>query len=326
MTAPLSSAPLTIDANIVKPGRRMDLELPVSRLPTGSTLSLPVTVINGRYAGPRLWLSAAIHGDELNGIASVRRALREIDARALRGSVIAAPVVNVFGVLTGDRYLPDRRDLNRSFPGSARGSLAARLAHLFMQSVVHGCDVGVDLHTGSHHRHNHPQIRADLDDLQTRRLAEAFGPPLLVHSRVRDGSLRGTAAHRGARVLVYEAGEALRFDEGAIELGTAGILRVMAHLGMRDSAPPASGEPMTVIRRSSWLRARRGGLSHMDCTSGGHVEKGDVLGSITDAIGGRPATVRAPSAGWVIGLNRNPLVNRGDALVHIGLTEEGSDS
>ena len=320
MTSNAKQEAIVVGGHAVPAGRRANLELPVSRLPTGSTLSLPITVINGRMSGPRAWLSAAIHGDELNGIESVRQVLEALDPKTMRGSLIAAPVVNVFGVLSGDRYLPDRRDLNRSFPGSARGSLAARLAHLLMTSVVQGCDVGIDLHTGSNHRDNHPQIRADLDDPATVELAHAFGVPLYVHSSVRSGSLRGVATAAGSKVLVYEAGQALRLDDTAIDIGTRGTLRVLGHMGMIDDAPPAEPQPSppAIIRESSWVRSRRGGLMRTRCTLGQQVVAHQELATISDAIGATPTIIRSPYDGWVLGMSRNPVVNRGDALFHVG--------
>ncbi len=303
----------------VAPGRKESLELPVSRLPTGSTLSVPVTVINGRRAGPRVWVSAAVHGDEMNGVDIVRRLVDGLNPRTMNGAVLAVPVVNVFGFIQGSRYLPDRRDLNRSFPGSARGSTASRLAHLFMTSIVDGCDVGIDLHTGSNHRDNHPQVRANLDDRETAELAARFGAPFMVHSRLRDGSLREAAVNLGVRMLVYEAGEPLRFDATAIATGLSGIRRVLSHLGMIE---PNNAQPVpdsVEIRSSSWVRARRSGMVRLRCRPGEHIEEGAPLGEIFDAVGGRPARLYAPLGGWVLGVSRNPMANRGDGLVHIGV-------
>jgi predicted deacylase len=225
-------APFAIAEHSVQAGRSRQFELPISRLVTGTTVSLPVMVLHGRDDGPTIWLSAAVHGDELCGVEIIRRVIGALDARTLSGTVLAVPVVNVFGFNTGDRFLPDRRDLNRSFPGSPRGSLAGRIAHLMMTEVVARCSVGIDLHTGSDHRVNLPQIRGDMDDPQVRSLAEEFATPLSLHAQIRDGSLRAEAANAGARVLLFEGGEADRFDEGAITAGTAGVLRAMRHLGM----------------------------------------------------------------------------------------------
>ncbi len=310
--------PLTVGGVTVSAGRRKRFEVPVARLATGTDLSMPITVLHGRGEGPRVWVSAAIHGDELNGVEIVRRVLAAVDARRLRGSLVAVPVVNVFGFVNESRYLPDRRDLNRSFPGSSRGSLASRLARLFLDTVVEGSAYGIDLHTGSNHRDNHPQIRADLEDDETRRLAEAFGAPLIVHSSLRDGSLREAATSRGIRVLLYEAGEAYRFSGDAIRLGSAGVLRVLAHLGMIDGEEVESAAPPVEIARSSWVRARRSGLVILATDLGERVAVGDALATISDASGGRAATLRAPFDGWVIGINRHPLVHRGDAVAHVG--------
>ncbi|PZV08662.1 MAG: deacylase, partial [Leptolyngbya sp.] len=213
-------------------GKRVRLDLPVARLTTGTMMSLPVTVISGKKPGPRLWLSAAIHGDELNGVDIIRRVAKALKPHRLNGTVIAVPVVNIFGLLEQSRYLPDRRDLNRSFPGSARGSMAGRLAHLFMTEVVSQCTHGIDLHTAAIHRINLPQVRADLQDPATYAFAQAFGAPVIIHASHRDGSLRQAAARRKIPTLLYEAGEALRFDAQAIQTGVDGIYRVMAYLGM----------------------------------------------------------------------------------------------
>ena len=211
--------PFRIGELLVAPGRTATGELPISRLVTGTQISLPIQVVHGRKPGRTVWISAAVHGDEIAGVEIIRRVTRSLNARTMSGTLIAVPIVNVHGFLNGDRYLPDRRDLNRSFPGSPNGSLAARIANLFMTEIVKRCDVGIDLHTGSDHRTNLPHVRGDLDDPETRKLAEAFGAPIMLHARVRDGSLRAAATESGATMLLFEGGEAWRFDAPAIEVG-----------------------------------------------------------------------------------------------------------
>lgn len=308
----------------VRAGSRKEVALPISRLVTGAEVSLPVHVLHGRQDGPTVWVSAAIHGDEVVGIEVVRRVMALLDPRQIRGTLIAVPIVNVIGVMTGDRYLPDRRDLNRSFPGSARGPLAGRIAHLLMTEVVSRCEVGIDLHTAADRRSNLPQIRCDLEDTQTRALAEAFAAPVLNHARLRDGSLRWAAREAGARVLLYEAGEAWRFDEWAVQPGVDGVLRVLAALEMipAEQAPAAPEKPSALCWTSGWVRARRDGLLHMDVSLGQTVAVGERLGALYDSFGRRQATVKADRAGIVIGRTEAPLVHRGDALVHIGQTPD----
>lgn len=314
---PAPAAPIEIRGHVVRPGKRKAFEIPVARLPTDTWLSMPVAVLNGRRPGASMFLSAAIHGDELNGVEIIRRVTEILDARNLAGTVIAVPIVNVFGFVNESRYLPDRRDLNRSFPGSARGPLASRMAHLFMSEVVARCDYGIDLHTGSFHRNNLPQVRADLRDPETRRIAEAFGAPITLHSRVRDGSLRQVATNEGTHVLLYEGGEAHRLDEEPIAAGIAGTLRVLAELGMWDGAGVEVAHGALASAKSVWVRARRGGILRLDVDLGASVEAGQVLGSITDALGRSNSLVRTRTSGLVIGENRKPLVSQGDALVHI---------
>ena len=319
---PESGQPLEIGGGAVAPGRRGDLEIRVARLPTGTWLSMPVTVINGARPGPRLWLSAAIHGDELNGVEIVNGVLRRLSAASVAGAVIAVPIVNVFGFVHQDRYLPDRRDLNRSFPGSPQGSLAARLAHLFMQEVVSRCSYGIDLHTGSHHRANLPQIRADLSDAEASRCATAFGAPVMIDARVRDGSLREAAARRGAHVLVFEGGEALRFDREVTRVGVQGVLRVLAKLGMiRDPQGVAPAGAPLLAQRSRWLRARRGGVLYLDISNGDRIHRGQRVGSISGVLHHKELVVRAPYDGLVIGKTTSPLVYQGDAIVHVAEVE-----
>ncbi|MGF1603677.1 MAG: succinylglutamate desuccinylase/aspartoacylase family protein [Thermosynechococcaceae cyanobacterium] len=309
----------------VNPGQRQQIDLPVARLPTQTMLSLPVTVINGTRPGPRLWLSAAIHGDELNGVDIIRQVLAQVKPKTLCGTLIAVPIVNIFGFIEQSRYLPDRRDLNRSFPGSTRGSLAGRLAHLFMTEVVSHCTHGIDLHTAANHRTNWPQIRANLDDPETYRCAKAFNAPLMLHSNTRDGSLRQAAAQQGIPILLYEAGEALRFDAYAIQVGVIGVLQVMAMLEMLPERPMLEQQTKSLeLRESRWVRASRSGILHRHIELGQQVTKRQHIGSISDTLGSTNIKVYAPFAGVVIGHTQHPLVNQGDGIFHIARLLDGA--
>ncbi|MBI2572139.1 MAG: succinylglutamate desuccinylase/aspartoacylase family protein [Candidatus Schekmanbacteria bacterium] len=279
---------------------------------------MPVAVCYGVEPGPRLWLSAAVHGDELNGVEIVRRVLDALDPGRLRGAVVALPVVNVFGFMYGSRYLPDRRDLNRSFPGSARGTLGARLARLVLVEVVDRCSHGIDLHTASDQRTNLPHVRADLEDAETRRLALSFGAPAVVHARTRDGSLREAAVERGHRVLVFEGGEPLRFNEDVVEIGVAGVLRVMAALEMLEAGPAAPGRPSVVLKKPRWIRASRSGIVHLAVDRGQRVERGDLIARISDVFGRPRATLRTPVSGVVLAVSKKPHANQGDAIANVG--------
>jgi predicted deacylase len=263
----------------IPPGRRRIVDLPLMRLPTGTPLSLPVAIVHGRAQGPAVWLSGAIHGDEVNGVEITRQVAATLDPRSLRGTVVAVPTVNVLGFLAESRYLPDRRDLNRAFPGSPRGSLAARLAHLFTTTIVQRCVAGIDYHTGTDHRTNLPQIRGDLQDPEVRRLATAFAAPVMVQAAVRDGSLRQAATELGRTTLVYEGGQAHRFDAEPVGVGVGGTLRVLAALGMIRSAPAADRRPEE-ITRTTWIRARRSGITRVLAALGDRVSEGDVIAEI----------------------------------------------
>ncbi len=301
----------------VRAGFSRDVGLPITRLVTGGDVTLPVRIVHGREDGPVVWMNAATHGDEVVGVEVIREVLGGVSARTLRGTIIAVPILNVLGFMSGDRYLPDRRDLNRSFPGSARGSLAGRLAHLFMAEVVSKCSVGIDLHTGADQRSNLPQIRADLDDPETLRLATAFGAPLMLHAKIRDGSLRHAAREAGATVLLYEGGENKRFDDYAIAAGVVGVQRVLAELGMTDSHPAGPEAGSRLARTSGWVRARRTGILRLEARLGQEVTDGERLGSLYDSFGRTLRAVYANRTGVVIGRTESPLVNRGDAIVHL---------
>lgn len=316
MAEKFDNAPITVGTVTVDPGRKKKIELPFGEAVTGATESLPVAVINGRSSGPVIWLSAAIHGDELNGIQIIRRVLKDLDAKSVRGAVIAVPLVNPLGFIIGSRYLPDRRDLNRSFPGSRRGSSASRLADMFMTQIVSHCSVGIDLHTATNHRINVPQIRADTDDPKTLKLARAFAAPFTIHARLRDGSLRQAATEADKTVLLYEAGQAHRFDDDCIDAGYIGVMRVLRAMKMIDVRLPRA-TPTRVVRRTRWMRARRGGIVELAVDLGDVVETGEPVAYISDAFGSRPTQVKATQTGWVIAKTLRPLVNPGDALVHI---------
>lgn len=302
----------------IAPGTRTTLDLPVGQLYTHETVNMPVHVVHGKQAGPCVFISAAIHGDELNGIEIVRRLITLPALKKLSGTLLAIPVVNVLGAYQKSRYLPDRRDLNRSFPGSDKGSLASRLAHTFLTEIVSHAQYGIDLHTGAIHRDNFPQLRADLDDTETRQLAAAFGAPVLLNSAQVEGSLRQACAARDIRVMVYEAGEALRFDEIAIRTGVTGIVNVLRALDML----PASRRPRKPVRpllarESTWLRAPGSGILRAYVPLGGLVDKDQLLGVVAGPLGENALEIRAPFDGFIIGRCNLPLIHEGEAAFHL---------
>ncbi|SEQ91486.1 hypothetical protein SAMN04488038_112119 [Solimonas aquatica] len=314
----MTASAFEIGGQRIKPGELRTVELPVAKLYTAAPVTLPVRVLHGREPGPTMFVSAALHGDEIIGVEIIRRLLQQRGINRLRGTLLAVPVVNTLAFLHQSRYLPDRRDLNRSFPGSERGSLAARLAHLFLTQIVARSQYGIDLHTGALHRPNLPHIRGDLGSAEVRRLAESFGVPLLLNSTPTEGTLRQYTTERGVPVLLYEAGEALRFNELAIRIGVRGVLNVLAELGMLP--PPARQlklpEPV-IARSSSWIRAPSSGVLRTQVTLGEEVVKQQVLGMISDPLGENETPVRASAHGVLVGRTALPLVYEGDALFHV---------
>ena len=298
-------------------GQRRIVHLPVSVLSDHTPVNLSVEVIHGRRDGPVMFVSAAIHGDEVIGVEIVRRLLAT-PLHRMRGTLLVVPIVNTYGFLSRSRYMPDRRDLNRSFPGSVAGSLAARLAYLFVTEVVGRSSLGIDLHSAAIHRTNLPQIRISTGNPDTMLLAQIFGAPVILTAAERPGSLRREGRARGVEVLLYEAGEGLRFDETAVRTGVTGILRVMRHVGMIAGAG-ARARPVPVLCASSqWLRAPAGGLLRTFRGDGDKVQAGDVLAVISDPFGQQEIALRALWPGIVVGRTILPVVNEGDAIYHIG--------
>lgn len=317
---------LIIGGHKIPPGKTLQIEMPVVRLYTDTDISMPVHVIRSRRDGPTIFISAAVHGDELNGIEIIRRLINRKSLRLIKGTVIFVPMVNVYGVLNQSRYMPDRRDLNRCFPGSPKGSLAGIVANKFLTEIVKHCQYGIDLHTGAIHRSNLPQVRANLDDKETRELAEVFGVPVLLNSNLRDGSLRESAVESGTKILLYEAGQALRFDELSIRAGIRGIQNVLVHLGIINRKIRKNPNKLTVspfiANTSSWTRANASGIVNNLKNLGDKVKKGDRLASIGSPLGEVFDSVHASRSGIIIGKQNIPLVQEGDAMFHIAYFSE----
>lgn len=310
--------PFEIAGRRVAPGQRLTVDLPVSTLSDHTPVTMSVHVVHGKKPGPVMFVSAAIHGDEVIGVEIVRRLLRVPNLDRMAGTLLAVPIVNTFGFLNQSRYLPDRRDLNRTFPGSAGGSLASRLANLFLTEIVERADFGIDLHSAAIQRTNLPQVRISPGSGRLKRMAEVFGAPVILTSKVRDGSLRGAAKERGVDMILFEAGEGLRFDEYAARTGVYGILRVMHELEM------ISGKGVTKPRvrpisctSSYWLRAPAGGLLRTFRQTGDLVASGDLMGMVSDPFGENEVEVLAQEGGIIVGRTNLPVVNEGDALFHV---------
>lgn len=316
---------LVIGGETIKKGERKRILLDVAKLYDFTDMNIPIEVIRGKQDGPILFVSGAVHGDEINGVEIVRRLLSKKSLKTIKGTLIAVPIVNVFGFNTKSRYLPDRRDLNRSFPGSDEGSLTAQLAHTFMTEIVEKCTHGIDLHCAAINRINLPQIRACLEDPETARMAEAFRVPVVLHSNLRDGSLREATRQRQIPTLLFEGGEALRFNEKVIKSGLEGVISVMREIGMLRPLKNKRAEREVFIARSShWIRASHSGILSIKKKIGDRVKKGQVIGVISDPFGHEKFEILARRTGIIIGAVTLPLLNRGDAVFHIATFEDAN--
>lgn len=321
--------PFVIAGSEVAAGTRRLIDLPVSRLSNHTPVTLPVHVLHGEQPGPTMFLSAAVHGDELNGVEIIRRVLRTLAPGNIHGTLLCVPVVNAYGFIGRSRYLPDRRDLNRSFPGSATGSLGARLANIFLNEIVKRSTIGIDLHSAATHRVNLPQIRCEYTrSAKVRELALAFGTEVILHAPERAGSLRKAAREAGVDVLVYEGGEGLRFDEFAIKAGVDGIAGVMLSVGMLELPEgyeimhDQRGREPFLANASKWVRAPEAGVLRTGKRIGDAVSEGETIGHIANPYEEADVAVRAPRRGIIIGRTTLPIVNVGDALFHIAWSQE----
>ncbi|MGJ8669291.1 MAG: succinylglutamate desuccinylase/aspartoacylase family protein [Oceanococcus sp.] len=311
----------------IRPGEQQTINIPLSRLADHTRMNLTALVIHGKKSGPVTFVSAAIHGDEIIGVEIIRRISELKILRRLRGTLILVPIVNAYGFNNQSRYLPDRRDLNRSFPGSESGSLASQLAFAFMSEIVASSQYGLDLHSGAVHRENLPQIRADLEDPDVLALAEAFGASIMLNANLRDGSLRAAAKDVGCKILLYEAGEALRFDEVSVRVGVKGVIGVMRHIGMLPALSASKGKRLPSRSDSShWVRAPIGGIMRAQKKMGDRVKRGETIALISGPLGSDEEPVLARSSGIIIGRTNLPIVSRGDGLFHVARVASLADT
>ncbi len=308
----------------IKPGERKRLLLKVGEGFTGVGVQLPLMVWRGLEDGPVLGITAAVHGDEINGTGAIRKLIQEPPFELKRGALILVPVVNIMGFERHSRYTPDRRDLNRSFPGSGHGSLTARLAHVIMEEVVARCDFIIDLHTAAVRRTNFPNVRADMDDPDCERLAAAFGAEVIVNNTGPDGSLRREACRAGCPTIILEAGEVLKVEPSVQDLIQRGLTHIMAELDMIDVADdlrPETAPHQMIVQGSSWVRAGSGGFLTFHVGPGETVQKDQPLATNTGLLGKEYETIVSPHHGIVLGMTTMPAVSPGDPILHIALPD-----
>ena len=306
----------------VQPGQSVELSMNVAKLHTHTPIQVPVFVERAEKDGPVLLLMAGMHGDEINGMEIIRRVIRKKWNKPIAGTIICLTVFNIFGYLSVTRELPDGRDLNRCFPGSKNGSLASQFAYQFMKEIAPHVDVMIDFHTGAAQRSNSPQIRCLISDPVSMELAQVFNPPFIVHSNYISKSVREAMNKIQKKILLFEGGKANSIDENIVEEGLAGIQRVLNHLHMRAFKMESVERKPIIIESSKWLRSPQSGVFQAQIKNGQLVHEGTVLGIVSDPYGGVERKIKAHMEGFVICVNEAPLVNKGDALFHIGTSSE----
>ena len=302
----------------VRPGQSVNIELPIAKLPTHTLIDLPIFIRSSKNEGPVILISGGVHGDEINGVVTAKKILEELDhgLELLKGTLIIIPLVNIYGFLSNSRTFPDGRDLNRSFPGNKKGSLASRIAYILSQEIIPQIDFGIDFHTGGRMLSNQPQIRVDFKDKLGLELAKAFGTHFIVNSKHIEKSFRKTAFNARKHLLVYEGGESMRLDSYSIEEGISGTKRLLNHLGMIGIAPESKNT--VTLSQSDWVRAKASGIFYSSVKLGDYVRKGEIMARISDPYGQVVVPVKSSTNGYVIGVNNNPVINVGDALIHLG--------
>jgi predicted deacylase len=309
---------LVIHGIKVKLGQSVNIEIPIAKLPSHTLIDLPIFIRRSKVEGPVVLISGGVHGDEINGIVTARKLLEEMDQgwSLLKGTLIFIPLMNIYGFLSTSRTFPDGRDLNRSFPGSKKGSLASRIAFIINEEIIPHIDFGIDFHTGGRMLSNHPQIRVDFKDKIGLELAKYFGTSFIVNSKHIEKSFRKTAYKARKHILVYEGGESMRVDDLAIREGVLGTKRMLEHLEMLEKKLPATES--VILKESNWVRAKASGIFNSSVKLGESIKKGQILAEISDPYGQTKIEIKAPTNGHVIGINNLPVINVGDALVHIG--------
>jgi predicted deacylase len=311
---------MTIMGQEILPGKNVQLNLNVARLHTHTPIQVPVFVNRAKSDGPTVLLMAGVHGDEINGIEIVRRIIKNGFNQPIAGTIICLPVFNVFGFLNLARTLPDGRDLNRCFPGSKNGSLASQFASQFMSEIAVHADYVIDFHTGAAQRNNAPQIRFAKKDLESQKLAKKFAPPFLVHSNFIPKSLREALFKTGKRTLLFEGGKSLSIEEKVVVEGVEGVKRILHYLDMakHDTAVKEKNNSI-LVESEKWMRAPMSGMFQAQVENGKKVEKNQIIGILTDPFGKSEKKIKAPTDGYVFCINESPVVNKGDAIFHIGI-------
>lgn len=307
---------LSITGAHIAPGEYQKISVNVARLPSHTDIDLVMHVYRAHDPGPTVLFSGGLHGDEINGIEIVRRIIDQGLNKPKIGTVIAIPIINIYGFINFSRYVPDGKDINRSFPGSSTGSLASRIAHFIDREILPVIDLGIDFHTGGDNRTNFPQIRYDFSETDIRDLASATNAPFIINSPLISHSLRSVAYQKKKKILVYEGGESMRLNEIAVMEGITCAKNLLVHLRMYDDRRPQKSSLW--LKESKWIRSGNSGVFHSLVEAGQIVAKGDILGVVTDPFGEYQKKIKANAHGYVIGLNNTPVVHQGDALIHLG--------
>src|SRR5690554_35186 len=300
-------------------GESKTLDFSISKLFTTTPIEIPIIIDRSKTPGPTVLLTAALHGDEINGVEIIRQIIAKKYNKPKRGTVICIPIVNILGFLNGNRFYPDGRDLNRVFPGTKSGSLASRVAYHFTKEILPHCDYCLDFHTGGASRFNAAQIRVSPKDYVALKYAKIFNAPFIVFSKILEKSFRQTCVKMKITCLLFEGGKSSSSDRDIIDQGVTGVLRFLKHLEMLESKfnVPKALESSIIIERSSWIRAGKSGLLHVKIPVNKLVKKGELLAVITDPYGTMRYQVKAPIAGYIINVNQSPTVHQGDAIFHI---------
>lgn len=315
-----------INQDKIAPGQQKVIEIPVGNLPSGNPISIKAFIYRSKQPGPTVLALSGVHGDEINGVEIVKRAISGGIFNKLKcGSVIAIPLLNIYGFINFSRDSPDGKDVNRNFPGSANGSLASRIAFVLTEDILPYIDFGIDYHTGGMNLYNYPQIRFSKGDVQAEELAKVYATPYVVKKTPISKSLRKTAMMMDKPILLFEGGESMRYDGFSISKGLNGLKKILNAHGMTDFKFEDHSPASITIEKTSWLRASRAGMFLWYKCSGNRVNKGEPLGEINDPYGKEIHRIRSPRDGFIIGHNNAPVVNQGDALFHLGYQEEGED-
>ena len=314
----MKNTALCICNEFIQPGEKANLALQMPDLYSCAPLYMPIKVIHGKNAGPCLLVFSTIDGNEMNGLEIVNRLIESLDGNSINGTIIAVPVMNIYGLTHFPKTMPSGNDLSECFPGKPDGNFGERIAHIFTHELIKKADYCIELDTGALNHNILPQVYCNFDNQKTKQLAKAFQAPVITNVSIEGNNFRQTTESLNIPLLVYQAGEAMRFDENAITLGVNGTINIMRSIDLLPKEEPIAEFSPVFSQDEGWIVSHRFGILRTYVELGQTIKKGEKLGTISDPFSAdKGEHVKAPKEGIIVGINTTPLIHEGLSIFKI---------